>query len=229
MAELPQRLERLLRSIACGAQAVGAEADPRQERHEREMFVDGGVAGVLSLAENNLVQPHSHHRVDWPISFIAGVRGRMKPHETTARKRNESISTGLGKASTTGSAGAHTAASPFSPVRMRITLSSEETKIFPSPISPVRAARVIASTTADTAMSDTTTSTFTFGTRSTVYSVPRYCSLWPFWRPNPRTSLTVRPCTPTWLSAVLTSSSLKGLKMASIFFTFRLLRFAAPD
>src|ERR1043166_54189 len=94
MAELPQRLERLLRSIACGAQAVGAEADPRQERHEREMFVDGGVAGVLSLAENNLVQPHSHHRVDWPISFIAGVRGRMKPHETTARKRNESISTG---------------------------------------------------------------------------------------------------------------------------------------
>src|SRR5689334_18003849 len=61
-------------------------------------------------------------------------------------------------------------------------------------------------------------STFTLGTRSIVYSAPRYCSLWPFWRPKPRTSVTVRPWTPTCVSAVFTSSSLYGLMMASTFF-----------
>src|SRR5262245_50135903 len=103
---------------------------------------------------------------------------------------------------------------------MRRADSRVETKTLPSPISPVRAARTMASTAAAAAASDTTTSTFTFGTRSTVYSAPRYCSLWPFCRPKPRTSLTVRPWIPTWVRADFTSSSLCGLTIASIFFTF---------
>src|SRR5882762_5987579 len=53
---------------------------------------------------------------------------------------------------------------------------------------------------------------------STVYSPPRYSSVWPFWRPNPRTSETVMPMTPMPVSASLTSSSLNGLMTASIFF-----------
>src|SRR6185503_19351890 len=77
----------------------------------------------------------------------------------------------------------------------------------------------MASTTAATAPSATTISIFTFGTRSTVYSAPRYCSLWPFWRPNPRVSLTVRPWMPTCIRADFTSSNRWGLMMASIFFT----------
>ena len=37
--------------------------------------------------------------------------------------------------------------------------------------------------------SGTATSILILGTKSTVYSVPRYISVWPFWRPNPRTSV----------------------------------------
>ena len=61
-------------------------------------------------------------------------------------------------------------------------------------------------------------STRTFGTKSIVYSAPRYTSVWPRWRPNPCTSDTVRPCTPRSLSAALTSSSLKGLMMPTMSF-----------
>src|SRR6185312_8011910 len=42
--------------------------------------------------------------------------------------------------------------------------------------------------------------------------------VWPFWRPKPLTSVTVRPVTPTSASASRTSSSLNGLTMAVICF-----------
>src|SRR4030095_7011618 len=47
--------------------------------------------------------------------------------------------------------------------------------------------------------------------------------VWPFWRPKPRTSVTVMPITPIAVSASLTSSSLNGLMMASTFFMSDLL------
>ncbi len=72
-------------------------------------------------------------------------------------------------------------------------------------------------TTLSTSPSGTTTSTFIFGRKSTVYSPPRYISVWPFCRPKPRTSLTVMPTTPAAVSASFTSSSLNGLMIASIF------------
>ncbi len=37
--------------------------------------------------------------------------------------------------------------------------------------------------------------------KSTVYSAPRYISLWPCCPPNPRSSETIMPCMPTSLSA----------------------------
>ena len=104
-----------------------------------------------------------------------------------------------------------TASGPVSPVRMRITCSTSRTKILPSPILPVRAALMIASTTCSAIASSTTTSIFTLGRKSTTYSAPRYSSVWPFWRPKPFTSVTVRPVTPTSASASRTSSSLNGL------------------
>ena len=64
----------------------------------------------------------------------------------------------------------------------------------------------------------TTTSTFTFGRKSTTYSAPRYSSVCPFCRPKPFTSVTVSPDTPISASASRTSSSLKGLTMAVICF-----------
>src|SRR6185437_10900776 len=91
-------------------------------------------------------------------------------------------------------------------------------KILPSPILPVRAAWLIASTARSTRLSGSAISSFTLGRKSTTYSAPRYNSVWPFWRPKPLTSVTVRPVTPTSDSASRTSSSLNGLTMASIFF-----------
>ena len=86
---------------------------------------------------------------------------------------------------------------------MRTTRSTGVTKILPSPILPVRAALTMASTQRSTASSATTTSIITLGRKSTTYSAPRYSSVWPFWRPKPLTSVTVRPVTPTSPSAEL--------------------------
>src|SRR5256884_7645205 len=97
------------------------------------------------------------------------------------------------------------------------------TKTFPSPIDPVLAAPTIVCTTLSTRWSGTTTSILTFGRKSTVYSDPRYSSVWPFCRPKPRTSVTVMPITPISVSASLTSSSLNGLMIASTFFISYLL------
>jgi len=62
---------------------------------------------------------------------------------------------------------------PRSPVRMRITSSRSKTKIFPSPIFPVRAAVRIRSTTAGTISAGTAASILILGMKSTTYSAPR--------------------------------------------------------
>ncbi|AFG41496.1 PilL [Escherichia coli P12b] len=101
---------------------------------------------------------------------------------------------------------------------MRMTRATSKTKILPSPILPVCAVRIMVSTQVSTMSSGTTISIFTFGRKSTIYSAPRYSSVWPFWRPKPFTSVTVMPVIPTSASASRTSSSLKGFIIASIFF-----------
>src|SRR5215470_9597385 len=101
---------------------------------------------------------------------------------------------------------------------MRMDSSMGNTNTLPSPIEPVFAAPTITDTTLSTRLSPITTSILTLGRKSTVYSDPRYSSVWPFWRPKPRTSVTVIPMTPISVSASFTSSSLKGLMIASIFF-----------
>src|SRR5438093_596232 len=101
---------------------------------------------------------------------------------------------------------------------MRIDWLIGSTNTLPSPMEPVLAAPTIVALTLSTRWSGTTTSIFTLGRKSTVYSEPRYSSVCPFWRPKPRTSVTVMPMTPISVSASLTSSSLKGLMIASIFF-----------
>src|SRR5262249_12710499 len=117
-----------------------------------------------------------------------------------------------------GRLGDQMASLPRSPVRMRMISSIGRTKIFPSPMRPVLAAFSMASTTSTTCSSRTMISSFTLGRKSTTYSAPRYSSVWPFCRPNPFTSLTVRPCTPMPDRLSFTSSSLKGLMIASTFF-----------
>src|SRR6185437_13266842 len=65
------------------------------------------------------------------------------------------------------------AAEPVSPVRMRTASSTFRTKILPSPILPVAAAALIASTALPTAESSTTASSCTLGRKFTWYSAPR--------------------------------------------------------
>src|SRR5882762_2605889 len=101
---------------------------------------------------------------------------------------------------------------------MRMDWPIGSTNTLPSPMEPVLAAPTIVAVTLSTRWSGTTTSILTLGRKSTVYSEPRYSSVWPFWRPKPRTSVTVIPITPISVSASFTSSSLKGLMIASIFF-----------
>src|SRR5690606_20772713 len=113
---------------------------------------------------------------------------------------------------------AYSALSPCSSVRMRITSSRSVTKILPSPNFPVLADDRNAFTTSSTSAPGTATSTLSFGRNSTLYSVPRYVSDWPFCRPNPFTSVTVMPTTPASCSAVLTDSRRWGRMMPSTFF-----------
>src|SRR5690349_17331762 len=66
----------------------------------------------------------------------------------------------------------YNAVSPVSPVRMRTAALKSRTKILPSPMLPVLAAREIVSSTRATCPSCTATSILTFGTNSIVYSWP---------------------------------------------------------
>src|SRR5689334_1452173 len=101
---------------------------------------------------------------------------------------------------------------------MRMASATSKTKILPSPIFPVRAENASFCSTSSHRSSATTISSLILGSRSTLYSCPRYTSLWPFCRPCPRTSEMVMPSIPMDLRASLTSSSLNGWMMASIFF-----------
>src|SRR3954451_3692305 len=106
---------------------------------------------------------------------------------------------------------------------MRTTSSTGSTQILPSPIFPVRAASVMTSMMRWTSSSSHSSSMRALGTKSILYSVPRYTSVCPAWRPNPCTSVTVMPFTSACLRASFTSSSLNGLMMAVISFIGRAL------
>ncbi len=71
---------------------------------------------------------------------------------------------------------------PLSPVRIRMISCTGETKILPSPMTPVRAAATIVPVTSCTWSSLTTATIPTLG-RSIVYSCPRHCCVMPFWMP----------------------------------------------
>src|SRR5688572_22702523 len=92
------------------------------------------------------------------------------------------------------------------------------TKTRPSPISPVRAAPMMALMASSTAESGTTTSISIFGSRLTSYSRPRYTAVWPFWRPWPRTSVTVMPAILSLPRASLMLSTMLGRTIALISF-----------
>ena len=82
--------------------------------------------------------------------------------------------------------------------------STGTTQTLPSPILPVRA--VVDERLdhpVDVGVVARGSRRCTFGTKSTVYSAPRYTSVWPRWRPKPWTSETVSPCDAELLDARL--------------------------
>src|SRR5690242_12782377 len=110
------------------------------------------------------------------------------------------------------------AATPRSSVRTRTTSSTGTIHTFPSPILPVWAAFTTAPTTFSTSVSSTRISSFDFGTRSTLYSAPRYSSVCPRWRPCPRVSDNVTPLTSSAWTAANTSSTRCGFTTATMSF-----------
>ena len=53
---MAEREEGLLGAVARRAEAVGAEADPRQERDQREAMEDFGIANVARRSDQNVAQ-----------------------------------------------------------------------------------------------------------------------------------------------------------------------------
>src|SRR5581483_7720014 len=98
-----------------------------------------------------------------PVAVVAGRVGPVERAELLQQPRNRRRALGHRQS----------ASGPISPVRIRTTCSTGATQIFPSPILPVRAALVIASTMPSTRSSSASTSTLTLGTKSTWYSAPR--------------------------------------------------------
>src|SRR6266571_1655646 len=131
----------------------------------------------------------------------ARYRGHQAGQPSVERRRTLFACGGADAFLVDGGAVGQSASNPRSPVRTRITSSTGVTQTLPSPIFPVRAAVTMASTIFSTSISSVTTSTRILGKNSTVYSAPRSTSVWPFCRPYPCTSLTVRPATPRACSA----------------------------
>ena len=110
------------------------------------------------------------------------------------------------------------------PVRIRIILfSTGDTKILPSPISPVRAAEITFSTTWSNPgrLLPTIFNLELLQKFHGVFRAPVTAQVWPFWRPNPRTSEQSYPPMPALTRAILTSSNLKGRMNGFQFFFIR--------
>src|SRR5208337_4044598 len=88
------------------------------------------------------------------------------------------------------------------------------TKIFPSPIFPVRADSVMMATTESTSFSLITISIWILGRISTVIRPPRYSRDMPFCSPRPRTSVMVMLMKLFSSSAFLMNSNRSGLMIA---------------
>src|SRR5712692_116923 len=127
---------------------------------------DGGQGnpGGVSVWERLLEETHHHpvHRVGALANCFQAVTGLK-----------EALPNGFERQEHLWCVYRHKAPSPRSSLRMRTASSIVEIKILPSPSLPVRAASPRVLTVSSRRLSGTTTSSFTFGRRSTVYSWPR--------------------------------------------------------
>src|SRR5271165_3953134 len=137
--------------VTADADALAAYCVPRW----RLALAEASAAPLVKLAANG--SPCEH-----PASLAAARLGRDIVRGGAGLSRDAAAGVP-----------AQMASRPRSPVRMRMTSSTELMKILPSPIRPVRAAFTIASIARSTTESSQTTSIFTLGRRSTTYSAPR--------------------------------------------------------
>src|SRR5262245_3204639 len=104
---------------------------------------------------------------------IGRRRVRIREPELTERPAEPSRRAASAGGQEPGNPRVQTAASPVSPVRILRDSLTGSTNTLPSPMEPVLAAPVMVATTFCTSGSGTTTSIFTLGRKSTVYSEPR--------------------------------------------------------
>src|SRR5271168_3767991 len=174
------------------------------QRHQTQSF-GRSVVNAKNLAKNllNIIVreraqgEHRFPRADTrlelfldTVPFIVGLRAengqgsKRVLHFHSGRMGRKETGTGCGRH--------QRAFSPRSSLRIRIASSTFDKNILPSPIFPVLAVFRMVSTTVFTSLSGSTISSLIFGSKSTVYSRPRYTSVCPFCRPCPRTSATVK-------------------------------------
>ena len=166
------------------------------------------VAGLAAEGETTIT---GVHHIDRGYDDLVGRLARSAPPSNAAETRPPQTPTGSDRTTNVRSdparAGCSEGVGALFPVRTRMTPVTSTRQILPSPILPVFAAAAIASTIRSAISVGTTTSTFTLGTKSTVYSDPRNTSVLPRWRPKPRTSVMVMPSIPLLSNATRTSSS----------------------
>ena len=179
------RLEEPGECLRPAAERVGEELARAEDAHEQ-----GQRAGVLG--ERRVEDgPVDHGRmalqvVERHVGIGRGLEGGEEPRDgrrqqlRVPRGRREAVEIrqrggriGESEPAEVPLGGVQTADSPVSPVRMRIDSLIGSTNTFPSPMEPVFAAPTMVATTLSTRLSATTTSIFTFGRKSTVYSEPR--------------------------------------------------------
>src|SRR5450759_1645398 len=128
-----------------------AKADQKVDLNQRRLQLArtrGGEAPGAGELQASLVEVHLLVR----LRSLSGSHHEFPPLSDTA---------------------SYNASRPCSPVRTRTTSSTGTVQILPSPIRPVCAALRMTDTTSGASTSSTTTSTRSFGTKSTVYSAPR--------------------------------------------------------
>ena len=137
----------------------------------REALVAAGVEGLTVSEVKGYGRQKGHTEIyrgaEYQVTFVPKVKLEAVVDDAQAAGAVEAIKAAAG----TGKIGDGKIF--VLGVEEAVRIRTGETKILPSPICPVLAARMMASTAFSTLLAGTTTSIFTLGRKFTAYSAPR--------------------------------------------------------
>ena len=206
---------RLSASFTVRAEWPSTKPASQSGYHSRELVPERGCAATTAVQQHHVdvgprtqlaarVRPERHQR---PTAARAepgaGVDQRVVDHvaqraaecrAAEARGLDQLVGERAERAAHLVTPVRYSASEPASPVRMRhALLDRHDPDLAVTDLAGTGGLDQTAATTRSTSPSSTRISIRTFGTKSIVYSAPRYTSVWPRWRPKPWTSDTVSP------------------------------------